>query len=374
MAIFVGLMSGTSLDGIDAVAVEFAEQPRGTIRTLAAACTPLSPDIRDRILRLCSPGNDEVDALGELDAALGALFASAATDVIRSAGLKRGDITAIGSHGQTVSHGPGAPVRYSLQLGDPSVISAQTGILTVADFRSKDIALGGQGAPLVPAFHREMFDVPGRGVAVVNIGGIANVTLLSGTPNGEVLAFDTGPGNTLLDQWIWHVRGEKLDKAGAWAATGEVDEYLLAGMLGDDYFDLPPPKSTGREDFHLGWLLGRLAEAGDLVRAPADVQRTLLELTCQSILSAVERYQPDGEELLLCGGGARNSVLVERLKTLAGKRRVRTTDELGAPSAAIEAMAFGWLAHRRLRHLPGNLPSATGASRPAVLGGIFSPD
>lgn len=311
---------------------------------------------------------------GALHVRIGQEFALAAQRLLSDTGVPASLVDAIGSHGQTVSHGPGAPTRYSLQLGDPSVISSETGILTVADFRSKDVALGGQGAPLVPAFHREMFQVSGQDVAVVNIGGIANVTLLPGTSNREVIAFDTGPGNTLLDQWIRRVSGESMDTDGIWASSGNVDEYLLALMLSESYFDLSPPKSTGREDFNVDWLLERLANADNMVISAADVQRTSLELTCRTILSAVERYQPDGSELLVCGGGAQNHALIARLSVLAGKRRVRTTDQIGVPSAAIEAMAFAWLAHRRLRQLPGNLPSATGASRPAVLGGIYSPD
>jgi len=369
MAIFVGLMSGTSLDGIDAVAVEFAEQPRGTIRTLAAACTPLSPDIRDRILRLCSPGNDEVDALGELDAALGALFASAATDVIRSAGLKRGDITAIGSHGQTIRHRPGNKHPFTLQIGDPNTIAEQTGITTVADFRKRDVAAGGQGAPLVPAFHAWMFRTAVTGRAILNLGGMGNLTLLPADLSAPVRGFDTGPGNVLLDAWHATHRGKAMDFNGDWARSGRVDASLLELLLADPYFAQPPPKSTGRELFNGRWLAQTLAVTGTL--KPEDVQATLAELTAISAAQGIRQWGEGTTELFLCGGGAHNAYLRERIAGHLPGVRVATTSELGLEPDWVEAVAFAWLARQTLKGLPGNLPEVTGARRQVVLGGIY---
>lgn len=370
MARYIGLSSGTSMDGIDAALVDIS----GTEITLIAYQEFAYSEPLKATLEAVVTGSRAVTPadFGVLNVRIGLEFAAAACQVLADAGLTSSDIRAIGSHGQTISHGPDSSVPYTLQLGDPNTIAVRAKIATVADFRGKDVALGGQGAPLVPPFHRAMFDTTGRSRAVVNIGGIANVTLLPGNAAEEILAFDTGPGNTLLDQWSKHVRGISFDSGGSWAASGSLDEPLLEKFLSDPYFARRPPKSTGREDFHLEWIQRMLSAAGGVPRAPADVQRTLLELTCATIVSAVKRHLPGCEALILCGGGSRNETLVTRLRSLAGWVRVERSDEHRVPAAAIEAMAFAWLAHRRLDHEPGNVPSVTGAARPAVLGAVYS--
>jgi anhydro-N-acetylmuramic acid kinase len=313
------------------------------------------------------PGANELDREGELDVALGRLFAEAATAVLTAAGHPGSRIRAIGSHGQTVRHRPHTVHPFTRQLGNPSVIAERTGITTVADFRMRDMAAGGEGAPLVPAFHEWLFRAPGMNRAVVNIGGIANATWLPGDSAAAVIGFDTGPGNTLLDQWIARHRGEPCDRDGAWGAGGRVLNRLLAALLAEEYFTRPPPKSTGRELFHLDWL-GRHLDGSE---SPVDVQATLAELTARTIALALRTLPAPVREIYLCGGGAHNRDLVARLGRQLDGATVATTAALGLDPDWVEAVAFAWLAHQTLAGKPGNLPSVTGATREVVLGGIY---
>jgi anhydro-N-acetylmuramic acid kinase len=362
---YLGLMSGTSVDGIDAVLVELSE-PHG-FRLLATHRHPIPTAVRLAIQELMQPGSNELDREGELDVALGRLFAEAATAVLTAAGHPASHVRAIGSHGQTVRHRPHTVHPFTRQLGNPSVIAELTGITTVADFRMRDMAAGGEGAPLVPAFHDWLFRAPGVSRAIVNIGGIANATWLPGDGQLPVIGFDTGPGNTLLDQWVGRHRGEPCDHDGAWGAGGQVLDRLLERLLAEDYFGRPPPKSTGRELFHLGWLDGQLQ--GD--ESPVDVQATLAELTARSIATGIRTLPTPVQEIYLCGGGAHNRDLVSRLGRQLEGVAITTTAALGLDPDWVEAAAFAWLAHRTLAGKPGNLPAVTGARREVVLGGIY---
>lgn len=366
--IYLGLMSGTSVDGIDAVLVSLSD---GKPPVLAASHThPVPATIRDEIQALMHAGADEIERMGELDMALGELFAAAANAVINKAGLAPKDIRAIGSHGQTIRHRPRAAHPFTLQIGNPSVIAERTGITTVADFRARDIAAGGQGAPLVPAFHRQMFRSPERERVVVNIGGIANITCLPADATRPVTGFDTGPGNTLLDQWIRHRQGHNHDDNGQWAAAGRASNELLEQLLADPYFAAPPPKSTGREHFNLEWLQGHLKRLA-APPADADVQATLVQLTAGTIATAIRRFLPDTQEAYVCGGGAHNRALMAALADNLSGIRVATTEALGLPPDWVEAAAFAWLAHQTLQGQPGNVPAVTGARRAVILGGIY---
>ncbi len=363
---FVGLMSGTSADGVDAVCVTFRDAP-SAVRVLAHHYTPYPPDVRARVLALMTPGDDEIERLGALEGELAEIFAAAARGAHEAAGLPARAVGAIGSHGQTLRHRPSGPWPFTLQIGDPARVSERTGIATVADFRRRDLAAGGQGAPLVPAFHRWLFAHPQRTRAIVNIGGIANVTVI---PKGEghpLHGFDTGPGNALLDAWIHKETGALQDTDGAFAAHGQVREEWLTELLGDGYFAQAPPKSTGREHFTLDWLTQHLKGP---MRPAADVQATLVELTALTIARALSPFAPD--EVFACGGGTANPVLMRRLGThLPGP--LATTHTLGLDPRLVEPVAFAWLAREALAGRPGNAPSATGARHPVVLGAIYPP-
>ncbi len=365
---YIGLMSGTSADAIDAVVVSLPAT--GPFRFLVGYHHPLPITVKNAIHALSHSGADEIERLGRLHTELGELFAEAARAVLERSGLKTTDIRAIGSHGQTVRHRPGHAHPFSLQLGNPSVIAERTGITTVADFRARDLAAGGQGAPLVPAFHRDVFRAPGRNRAIVNIGGIANVTFLPADDGDAVLGFDTGPGNTLLDAWARRHLDRERDDGGRWAAGGRMSETLLAELLADPYFAAAPPKSTGREQFNLAWLEARLARQPK-PPAPQDVQATLLTLTARTIAQALRRFLSGVDEIHVCGGGSRNPALLASLRREAERIPVLTTEALGLHPDWVEACAFAWLAHRTLEGLAGNLPSATGATHEAILGGIY---
>jgi anhydro-N-acetylmuramic acid kinase len=358
------------MDGIDSALIEITPSE---ILLVAYKEIAYSADLRQLLedivvgRRTLSPAD-----VGGLNVRIGLEFSDAVRSLISDCGILGAQISAIGSHGQTISHAPGGRIPYSLQLGDPNTITTRTGITTVADFRSKDVALGGQGAPLVPPFHQALFEHLACPQAVVNIGGIANVTLLPGTVGASVIAFDTGPGNTLMDQWVQRSCNVPFDRDGAWANSGNLDIGLLELLFRDPYFSRAPPKSTGREDFNLDWLERALSQSTRPGRRAQDVQRTLLELTAASILSQIEQRLPKCVRIILCGGGARNRHLVHRIKTLADGVVVDRAEDHGVPASAIEAMAFAWLAHRRMLELPGNIPSVTGASRPAVLGAVYS--
>lgn len=365
--LYIGLMSGTSVDGIDAALVDFSQtQPQ----VIATHYTPYDHDLRKKILALCQQGDNEIYRLGELDVHLGKKFAHAANALLIKASVAPQDIKAIGSHGQNIRHAPHNFHGFTLQIADPNTIAAETGITTVADFRRKDIAHGGQGAPLVPAFHQQILAAENQHRAIVNIGGISNVTLLPQDNPHPVTGFDLGPGNALLDEWINLHQQKTHDEKGAWGAQGKVDSDLLNLLLSDKYFTLPPPKSTGREYFNLSWLENHLKSLGRNV-TPVDVQTTLVELTAQTIIHPV-RQQLSSGEILVCGGGAHNAYLMSRLQTLADSQfTVDSTQKYGVDPDWVEAMAFAWLARQTMNKLPGNLPSVTGARCAAILGGIY---
>lgn len=363
--LYIGLMSGTSVDSIDAALVAIDDNRFDLVATYNH---PVSPGVREQILALCRPGVNEIERLGELDRQIGLAFAEAALNLLTEAGVPPGQIRAIGSHGQTVRHRPPSAERdrrrsFTLQIGDPHTIALRTGITTVADFRRRDIAAGGQGAPLVPLFHQQVF-AGDTGRAVINIGGMANVT---GLFDGKIIGFDTGPGNALLDEWVSRHRGSPYDRDGAWAATGQVDDTLLGVMLADPYFAAAPPKSTGREQFNLDWLVDKLASTEP---PPADVQATLTELTARTIVDAIEQLPEPVNELYVCGGGAFNWQLMQRLAALAAPRPVVSTASLGVDPQWVEAMAFAWLASLTISHRAIDTGAVTGATRAVVLGAI----
>ncbi|MBX3709878.1 MAG: anhydro-N-acetylmuramic acid kinase [Gammaproteobacteria bacterium] len=365
--LYIGLMSGTSVDGIDAAIVDFSSSlPYIT----ATHYTPYPPELRDKILALCQQGENEIHRLGELDVLLAKKFAQAVNELLKKKSVAPQSIQAIGSHGQTIRHYPHQPHRFTLQIGDPNTIAAETGITTVADFRRKDIAYGGQGAPLVPAFHQHVFASHHTHRAIVNIGGISNVTVLNQDASQPIIGFDLGPGNVLLDAWINHHQQQKYDVDGTWSAQGTIHPELLTNLLHHDFFQLSPPKSTGREEFNLPWLNSKLRNFRKDISA-VDVQATLVELTARSIIDAIHQQLPAGE-ILICGGGTHNAFLMSRLHDLAAPQFiVDTTQKYGLDPDWIEATAFAWLARQTLKREPGNLPSVTGAKQPATLGGIY---
>ena len=363
--LYLGLISGTSADGIDAALVHFTD---GRPALVAGLTHPWDESLRNRILAVAQDElRLDLDAYGRLDVAVGLAFADAARAVLELAGVAAGEVTALGSHGQTIRHRPGGDLPFTLQIGDPSVIAERTGIDTVADFRRADVAAGGQGAPLVPAFHATVLR-PDRGSRVVlNLGGIANVTRLGA--DGGVTGFDTGPANGLMDAWCLRHRGEPFDRGGLFAISGQVDTALLGELLDDAYFVLPPPKSTGREHFHLAWLDTHLRVA-DL--APEDVQATLLALSAVSVAEAIERHAADAVDVVACGGGVHNNALMEAIASRLEGRALHASAAFGIDPDMMEAMAFAWLAYRRLRGEPGNLPAVTGASGLRLLGAVYA--
>ncbi|WP_417361987.1 anhydro-N-acetylmuramic acid kinase [Gallaecimonas pentaromativorans] len=350
MSLYIGLMSGTSMDGIDAVLVDF-EHPAPKL--LATHLEPLPDKLCEGLHLLCQPGSDSLDAVMSMSLAFAKASAKACRALLKKAAISPDQVVAIGSHGQTIRHRP--QWGFSVQIGDAATLAVETDIDVVSNFRMKDLALGGQGAPLVPAFHKEVL----KSDAVLNIGGIANVTFLG----DSVCGFDTGPGNTLMDAWMRRHQGQSFDKDGAFAATGKVLPELLEKLLTEPYFSEPWPKSTGRELFHLDWLDGFLTGK----EAPADVQATLLQLTAESVALHLKALAVTGR-VAVCGGGAQNPVLMQALKAKLPALDWTTTDQQGIPGDWLEAMAFAWLARRFVKGLPGNLPQATGAARPAILG------
>ncbi|HEY0635110.1 MAG TPA: anhydro-N-acetylmuramic acid kinase [Gammaproteobacteria bacterium] len=362
--LFVGLMSGTSMDAIDAVLVSFdASQPT----LIANLSQPLTAELRHRLTGLASPGNNELTQMMELDVIMGRAFAETTRALLEKATLLPKAIRAIGSHGQTIRHIPAGRFPSTCQIGDPNIIAELTGITTVADFRRRDMAAGGQGAPLVPAFHAAMLRTHQQTRVVVNIGGMANISILPASPASEVIGFDTGPGNVLMDRWIERAHGKGWDENGQWAAQGEIDEPLLQRLLKEPYFHLPPPKSTGRELFSESWLLAKLSGK----EKAADVQATLCELTARSIAQAIVQTAVDCREVVVCGGGAYNAHLMGRLAVNLPNTTVTSSATYGIEPRWMEAMAFAWLARQTLAGLPGNLPAVTGARQPVILGGIY---
>ncbi|AVS66004.1 anhydro-N-acetylmuramic acid kinase [Paracidovorax avenae] len=364
---YIGLMSGTSLDGVDGALVEFEEGM--PLRVAGFASAPLPDALKAELLALNARGADELHRAALAANALASIYAEVVQGLLQAARLGPADVQAIGAHGQTVRHRPGLfdGTGYTLQLNSPALLAERTGIAVVADFRSRDVAAGGQGAPLVPAFHQAVFGRPGTTVCVLNIGGIANLSVLGA--QGGVLGFDCGPGNALMDHWCGLHTGQPYDAGGAWAAQGSVQPALLERLLSEPYLHQPPPKSTGRDLFNAAWLQSHLQDLPPL--APPDVQATLTELTARACAMAMESHGRGGRLLAVCGGGARNGLLMRRLAALLPGVEVQTTDAFGLPPQQVEAAAFAWLAHRALHRLPGNLPQVTGAAGPRVLGALY---
>ncbi len=359
---YVGVMSGTSLDGLDIVLLEVASET--TPRLLASHYVPMPDALRADLLALCHSGADEIARAEMAGQQWARLTAEAVLTLLQREGIAPDRVRAIGSHGQTIRHEPQR--GFSVQIGNPALLAELTGITVVADFRRRDVAAGGQGAPLVPAFHQALFGEDNARV-ILNIGGFSNLTLLA--PEQPVRGFDCGPGNVLLDAWIHHHHGVHFDHNGAWAASGTPCAELLAHWLRDDFFQQRGPKSTGRERFNLAWLQAQLAAFPTLT--PVDVQATLLELTARSISNDIQHALPQAREVWVCGGGARNAHLMQRLQAYLPAAQVCATDARGLPADWIEAMAFAWLAHRCLEGLPGNCPAVTAAQGLRVLGAIY---
>ncbi len=360
--LFIGVMSGTSLDGADALLVGFDPQPA----VLAFASIPYPESLRVRLLGLHenAPGELEQAALAANECTR--IYAAAISELLDRTGIRAADVAAIGSHGQTVRHRP--DLGFTLQLQNPALLTELTGITVVADFRSRDVAAGGQGAPLAPAFHDAMFRDPAADRVVVNIGGISNATML--LRGQSAFGFDCGPGNMLMDAWTKRHTGKPFDSQGEWAGTGKVVPSLLATLAAEPYFKLGPPKSSGRDLFNAGWV----DRAVDPSLRPQDVQATLLELTAQTIAADIERYAPESGAVYACGGGALNVRLMARLGQLLPKAEVRRTDALGVPAMQVEALAFAWLAKQAVERRPTDLRAVTGAKHPTLLGAVYYVD
>lgn len=363
MPYFIGLISGTSVDGIDAVVCDIDDN---SIKLVASLCFPIPVETQTKIHAISTQNyqDDPIEMMGHLDVEIGQLLAEAVKRLLDKANLKAEDIEAIGSHGQTIRHIPEHRQAFTLQIGDPNIIAARTGIDTVADFRRRDMAFGGQGAPLVPAFHQSVFFDENTPRVIVNLGGIANITVLNGTD--EVIGYDTGPANTLMDAWIKKHKNQDFDRNGNWAKTGVLIPELLEQMLADSYFAQEAPKSTGREYFNMDWFNQFEPEQ----YAPEDVQRTLLELTAHTLSDAIDNHLSQGE-IYLCGGGAHNEFLFERIDTLIPQFTVATSYELGVDPDWVEAMAFAWLANQTINRKNGSLTSVTGAQQSTILGAIY---
>ncbi|CAK0767400.1 Anhydro-N-acetylmuramic acid kinase [Gammaproteobacteria bacterium] len=370
---YVGLMSGTSLDGLDAVLVNFGHFPPVTMaRHFTPYQTPLQEALRALATGHFSPQPpDPLDRLGYLDSQLGDWIGDAVMALLETAGVSPLQVRAIGSHGQTIRHRPQGPHPFTLQIGDPNRIAERTGIPVVADLRRRDMAAGGQGAPLLPIFHDRLFRSSREHRAVLNLGGIANLTLLSADPSRPVQGFDTGPANTLLDAHARQVLDVLYDVDGHWASNGQVNAAALEQWMTDPYFEQAPPKSTGPEYFHPAWVAEGLQKAGQLVIKPADHQATLVELTAASVARALQDTLPECQRLLVCGGGVHNRYLMARLVARLAGIPVESTEVWGVDPDFIEATAFAWLAQETLHGRPGNLPSVTGARQAVILGSVY---
>lgn len=358
-SLFIGLMSGTSLDGVDGVLADFAN---GSIQTLAAAFTPFTPELRAELMALQSPGANEL----EREALAANVLALAYADCVRALlPSSPGPVAAVAVHGQTIRHRP--ELGFTRQTNNPALLAELTGLDVIADFRSRDVAAGGQGAPLVPAFHAAAFGAPGTARVVVNIGGIGNISVLHA--DGRVTGFDTGPGNVLMDLWIARHQGRAYDEDGAWGGSGQVNAPLLAALLDEPYFGQPAPKSTGRDLFHEEWLEAKLAACPGV--APVDVQATLTQLTATTIARAIqdEGIRPDA--VYVCGGGAYNATLLRAIAAGLDGVKVESTTALGVAPNRVEALAFAWLGWRFSGREAGNLPAVTGARGPRILGALY---
>ena len=371
----IGLMSGTSLDGVDGVLLDLSGPH---FQVLAQASLVFEPAFRAELLALNTASFNELHRAALAGNRIAGAYAQVVNQLLHQVakqGLRAADVLAIGAHGQTVRHQPqrwsdaAEGVGYTLQLNNPALLAELTGITVVADFRSRDVAAGGQGAPLVPAFHQQVFGQPGRTVAVLNLGGIANLSVLPSQASEPVLGFDCGPGNALMDAWCLRRTGQPFDQDGAWAASGHCLPDLLTRLLDEPYFSQPLPKSTGRDLFSPDWLQAKLQ--GFANAEPQDVQTTLTELTASVCAACVIRYAKESERLIVCGGGAFNRYLLQRLQAHLPGIQVSTSDQHGLPPLEVEAAAFAWLAYQTLRRQPGNLPGATGAAGPRILGAIY---
>jgi len=364
--LYIGLMSGTSLDGVDAVLADFSGPRCQVLRHHALG---FDPELRSELLALNTSGADELHRAALAANALARCYAQAVQALLQAADIPASAVQAIGAHGQTVRHRPGAfdGTGYTLQLNNPALLAECTGIRVVADLRSRDVAAGGQGAPLVPAFHQFQFGQPGQDALVLNIGGIANLSVLRA--DGSVLGFDCGPGNALMDHWCQQHTGQPFDKDGSWAATGRVLPGLLAALLQEPYLHKAPPKSTGRDLFNPAWLAAHLQPFAQATAA--DVQATLTEFTASANAICANSYLNNSKTLAVCGGGALNGQLMQRLQAACPSLQVVATDALGLPALQVEAAAFAWLARQALQGAPGNLPSVTGAVGPRVLGAVY---
>ncbi|WP_090632071.1 anhydro-N-acetylmuramic acid kinase [Nitrosomonas marina] len=358
---YIGIMSGTSLDGVDAVLVDFRSDRISLAKTFFL---PYDDSLKSKLLALNHTDYDELNTSAMVSNRLAHVYAAAVKGLLKDSAVSPQEITAIGCHGQTIRHCPEIEKKYTIQLVNAALLAELTCISVVSDFRSRDLAAGGQGAPLVPAFHRAAFMSSSHRRVIVNIGGIANLTYLD--PCGEVSGFDCGPGNILLDAWCQRHTGKNFDNNGDWAATGSVIPTLLDKLLSIDFFSLPPPKSTGRDLFNYKWLESHLRD-----ELPEDVQATLIQLSTVSISQAIQTYYPNSNEIYLCGGGARNLHLVHHLKKLLSGIKVSLTDELGIPVDWVEASAFAWLARQTILRIPGNIPAVTGALGKRILGAVY---
>lgn len=365
--LYVGAISGTSMDGIDAVLTRIDTQG---CKTLASHSTAFPDQLRATLLSLCSPGVNEIERAGSASIQLAKLIAKTVNELLAEQGTDPDQICAMGSHGQTIRHCADKTEPFTLQIGDPSHIAHLTGLTTVADCRMADIAAHGQGAPLAPAFHESAFSVPDRTRVIVNLGGIANLTLLM--PDRETIGYDTGPANTLMDQWIQRQRNKEYDSKGDWARTGQLNPALLERMLNEPYITQAYPKSTGRELFNLAWLDQHLNALNGNIN-DADVQRTLLEYSAVTLSRAIVSHTKDAGEIYFCGGGVNNDFLMERLQALMPNHSLANTQALGVHPQHVEATAFAWLAFRTVNRLKGNLKSVTGAHQDKILGGIYLP-
>lgn len=366
--LFIGLMSGTSLDGVDGVLADFSASP---FSVRAHASAPLAPDLKAELLALNQPGNNELHRAALAANALMRVYAEVVQQLLSISSTAPGHITAIGAHGQTVRHQPHRhdATGYTLQLANPALLAELTGIEVIADFRSRDVAAGGQGAPLVPAFHQAIFGKIGETIAVLNIGGMANLTVLGPKLADDVLGFDCGPGNALMDAWCLRHVGRPFDANGAWAASGQVQADLLSTLLAEPYFALPPPKSTGRDLFNPDWLDRQLGAFADV--APVDVHATLTELTANTCAAAVKNFASESQQLIVCGGGAFNTHLLARLQATLPGVTVSLSDAHGLPAQQVEATAFAWLARKAVRREALALQSITGTRGARVLGAIY---
>jgi anhydro-N-acetylmuramic acid kinase len=366
--LYIGLMSGTSLDGVDGVLADFS---RSTLRVLAHASAPLPPTLKAELLALNQPGHNELHRAALAANALMRVYAEVVQQLLSESAVPRHKVQAIGAHGQTVRHQPQCHdgTGYTLQLCNPALLAELTGIDVVADFRSRDVAAGGQGAPLVPVFHQSVFGAFEETTAVLNIGGMANLTVIAPAVAGGLMGFDCGPGNVLLDAWCQQHQGQPFDVGGSWAAQGHINPALLSTLLSEPFFALPAPKSTGRDLFNPHWLDAALARHPAV--APVDVQATLSELTASACAACVSDYALDSKELIVCGGGAFNDHLMKSLQTLLPKHRVQSSSAHGLPPLQVEAAAFAWLAQKTVKREPLSLEKITGAKGARIAGAIY---